>query len=71
MRRHLELFAGGGGSAYGWVAAGADEVVAVDVHLRDDLPPTDKITWVRANCADVLADIDYLRTFDTLGGSPP
>jgi len=69
--RHLELYAGGGGSAYGVVRAGADEVVAVDTHLRKHRPPTDRITWVKADALDVLTDIAYLRTFDTLGGSPP
>ena len=70
-RRHLELFAGGGGSAFGWVQAGASEVVAVDLHLRRDRPDTDRITWVKADARDVLADLGYLRTFDTLGGGPP
>lgn len=69
--RHLELYAGGGASAFGIVQAGASEVVAVDVHLRRDLPPTDRITWVKADARDVLQDLAFLRTFDTLGGSPP
>lgn len=68
---HLELFAGGGGSAYGMVQAGADHVVAVDTHIRADLPPTDKITWVKASALDVLCDVPTLRSFTTMGGSPP
>ena len=68
--RHLELYAGGCGSAWGWVRAGFD-VVAIDNHKRRDLPESEHLTFIKADARKVLQDIAYLRTFDTLGGGPP
>ena len=68
--RHLELFAGGCGSAWGWVMAGFD-VVAIDNHRRLHLPESEHLTFIKADAVKVLLDIAYLRTFESLGGGPP
>lgn len=68
--RLLDLCAGGGGAAYGYVRAGFD-VMAVDNHIRRDLPPTPHIKWIKADMRKVLLDTAYLRTFDAWHASPP
>ena len=66
--RLLDLFAGSGGCADGYAAAGFD-VVGVDTDagaLRHYPHPS-----VRADAMDVLADLAYLSSFDVVHASPP
>jgi DNA (cytosine-5)-methyltransferase 1 len=66
--RCLELFAGGQGSAVGYARAGL-EVHAVDVNPHDKHPEIESFT--QANAFDVLADVEFCRTFDLITGGPP
>jgi len=66
----LDLFGGGGGAGWGYVLAGFD-VTSVDLHTRQDLPQSPHFRHVKADALELLLDVDYLRTFDALHGSPP
>lgn len=68
--RLLDLFGGGGGAGWGYVLAGFD-VTSVDLHTRQGLPQSPHFHHVKADALDLLLDVDYLRTFDALHGSPP
>lgn len=61
--RALDLFAGEGGAAYGWMLAGFD-VTAVDDRERSGRAPG--ITWVTGDATTYPLD-----GFDLVAGSPP
>lgn len=64
--RVLDLYAGEGGAAAGYLAAGASLVVGVDLRPNRRYPGT---LFIRG---DVLAlDWDFLRQFDLVHASPP
>jgi DNA (cytosine-5)-methyltransferase 1 len=65
--RLLDLFCGAGGCTVGYVQAGF-EVTGVDLHPMPHYPRWDVI---QADALDVLADEDYVRTFDAVHASPP
>lgn len=64
--RLLDLFCKEGGASRGYADAGFD-VVGID----RDPQPRYPYEFIRADALDVLADLDYLRSFDALAGSPP
>jgi DNA (cytosine-5)-methyltransferase 1 len=64
--RLLDLFAGAGGCSVGYARAGF-EVVGVDIEPHPDYP----FDLTVADAMEVLADADYLRTFDVVHASPP
>jgi DNA (cytosine-5)-methyltransferase 1 len=64
--RLLDLFCGAGGCSVGYHRAGFD-VVGVDIEAHPSYP----FEFVQADAREVLKDVDFLRTFDALGGSPP
>lgn len=64
----LDLFCGGFGAGYGYQRAGY-AVTGVDIVQRAVRP--DGVAFVKADATDVLADLDYLRTFDLIHASPP
>ena len=66
--RLLELFAGGQGAAVGYARAGF-EVHAVDIEAHPLHPEVQAFT--RGDAFEVLADVDYCRTFDVITGGPP
>lgn len=66
--RALDLFCGGFGAGHGYQRAGFD-VTGVDIVQRADHP--DGVRFIKGDAAHVLADLDYLRTFDLIHASPP
>lgn len=66
--RVLDLFAGGFGAGHGYKRAGLD-VTGVDFVKRESHPAG--VTFIKADVRDVLTDLDFLRSFDLLHGSPP
>lgn len=64
--RLLDLFCGAGGCSVGYHRAGFD-VVGVD-----DVPhPEYPYEFVLADALDVMADVEFVRSFDAVHGSPP
>jgi DNA (cytosine-5)-methyltransferase 1 len=66
--RLLDLYCGGFGAGYGYQLAGW-AVTGVDFMKRQTHPPG--VEFVRADVRDVLADLDYLRSFTLVHASPP
>lgn len=66
--RALDLFAGGQGAAVGYARAGF-EVHAVDIAPHALHPEIASFTT--ADAFEVLADVDYCRSFDIITASPP
>lgn len=64
----LDLFCGAFGAGIGYQQAGFD-VVGVDLKKRADLPAG--VDFLRGDCLEMLADIDFLRQFDFIHASPP
>lgn len=64
--RLLDLFCKAGGASHGYALAGFD-VTGVDIAKQRRYP----YTFIQADALDILADVDYLRTFDVLAASPP
>jgi DNA (cytosine-5)-methyltransferase 1 len=70
--RLLDLFSGAGGAARGYVTAGF-EVHGVDIlpRLKRDYLASGAASFTCASALDILADQDYVRTFDLCHSSPP
>lgn len=64
--RCLDLFCGAGGAAMGYHRAGF-EVVGWDIEHHPDYPFEHHV----GDALDVLADVDYVRSFDLVHASPP
>lgn len=64
--RLLDLFCCDGGASVGYARAGF-EVVGVDIRKRKHYP----FQFIHADALDILADVDFLRSFDAIVGSPP
>jgi DNA (cytosine-5)-methyltransferase 1 len=64
--RLLDLFCKAGGASMGYHQAGF-EVVGIDIKKQKRYP----FEFIQADALEVLQDIDYLKTFDVLAGSPP
>lgn len=64
--RLLDLFCKAGGASVGYAQAGF-EVVGVDIKKQKRYP----YEFIQADALEVLADKDFLATFDVLAGSPP
>ena len=62
----LDLFSGAGGAAMGYWRAGFN-VVGVDLEEHDDFP----FRFVQGDALEVLADVEYVRSFDLVHASPP
>lgn len=62
----LDLFSGAGGAAMGYWRAGFN-VVGVDLEEHDDFP----FRFMQGDALEVLADVDYVRSFDLVHASPP
>lgn len=69
VRRLLDLYCGAFGAGYGYLAAGFDEVVGIDIKRRRDLP--DGVTFIKGNVLEYLQDLDFLRSFDAVHASAP
>jgi DNA (cytosine-5)-methyltransferase 1 len=64
--RLLDLYCKQGGASVGYARAGF-EVVGVDIAKQKRYP----YEFIQADALEVLLDLDFLRTFDVLAGSPP
>lgn len=64
--RCLDLFCGAGGAAMGYHQAGF-EVVGWDIEHHPDYPFEHHV----GDALEVLADVDYVRSFDLVHASPP
>jgi len=62
----LDLFCKAGGASMGYYRAGFD-VTGIDIKNQKRYP----FDFIKADAVEVLKDIDYLKTFDVLVGSPP
>jgi DNA (cytosine-5)-methyltransferase 1 len=62
----LDLYCKAGGASMGYHLAGFD-VIGIDNKKQKRYP----FTFIQADALEVLKDIDYLKTFDVLAGSPP
>jgi DNA (cytosine-5)-methyltransferase 1 len=62
----LDLYCKAGGASMGYHLAGFD-VIGIDNKKQKRYP----FTFIQADALEVLQDIDYLKTFDVLAGSPP
>lgn len=62
----LDLFCGAGGCSAGYTQAGFD-VTGVDIEHHPDYP----FQMLTKDAMAVLADVDYLDTFDAIHASPP
>jgi len=62
----LDLFCCDGGASVGYARAGF-EVTGVDIRRRKHYP----FRFIQADALDILADVDFLRSFDAIVGSPP
>lgn len=65
--RLLDLYCGAGGAAKGYRDAGFDEIVGWDMSPQPRYP----YDFCEGDALNVLADVDYLRTFDAIHASPP
>ena len=66
MKRALVLYCCGGGSSMGYALAGFD-VTGVDIVKKRDYP----FKQIKADCLEVLKDLDFLQSFDFIHASPP
>ena len=66
MKKVLVLYSCGGGSSMGYHNAGFD-VTGVDIVKKRDYP----FSQIKADCLEIIKDIDFLRTFDLIHASPP
>jgi len=64
--RMLDLFCKAGGASVGYHRAGF-EVVGVDIKKQKRYP----FEFIQADALEVMQDLDFLRSFDVLVGSPP
>ena len=64
--RLLDLFCKAGGASVGYARAGF-EVVGVDIEKQKRYP----FEFVQADALDIMADVDFLRSFDVIAASPP
>lgn len=64
--RMLDLFCKAGGASVGYARAGF-EVVGVDIKKQKRYP----FEFIQADALEVMQDLDFLRSFDVLVGSPP
>jgi len=64
--RLLDLYCKQGGASVGYQRAGF-EIVGVDISKQKRYP----FEFIQADALEVLQDIDFLRSFDVLAGSPP
>jgi DNA (cytosine-5)-methyltransferase 1 len=62
----LDLFCKAGGASVGYARAGF-EVVGVDIKKQKRYP----FEFIQADALEVMQDLDFLRSFDVLAGSPP
>lgn len=62
----LDLYCKAGGASMGYHLAGFD-VIGIDNKKQKRYP----FTFIQADALEVLKDLDYLKTFDVLSGSPP
>jgi DNA (cytosine-5)-methyltransferase 1 len=62
----LDLFCKAGGASMGYYRAGF-EVTGIDIKNQKRYP----FEFIKADAVEVLKDIDYLKSFDVLVGSPP
>jgi DNA (cytosine-5)-methyltransferase 1 len=62
----LDLYCKAGGASMGYHLAGF-EVVGIDNKKQKRYP----FEFIQADALEVLQDIDYLKSFDVLAGSPP
>lgn len=66
MKKALVLYCCGGGSSMGYALAGFD-VTGVDIVKKRDYP----FKQIKADCLEIVKDIDFLRSFDFIHASPP
>ena len=64
--RLLDLYCKAGGASKGYSDAGF-EVVGIDIKKQKRYP----YEFIKADCLEILQDLDYLRTFDVIAASPP
>jgi len=64
--RLLDLFCKAGGASVGYHRAGF-EVIGIDIKKQKRYP----FKFIQADALEILKDIEYLKTFDVLAGSPP
>lgn len=62
----LDLYCKAGGASRGYADAGF-EVTGVDIKKQKRYP----YTFIKADCLELMQDLDFLRSFDVISASPP
>lgn len=65
--RLLDLYCKAGGASVGYHRAGFTEIVGIDIANQKRYP----FEFIKADCLEVMQDMNFLRSFDAIVASPP